>query len=139
MGSGHNLLTLCEWQSNIFILALATTLTFQKWQIFIATWDFLLDSAKNRRLADVNAVGESILKSFILKFGERKKKLQQVVFGSCIKTCIVKTALHEVRKNFKEYAKSVQNLQKTSCLQSPHSPRIHIWRPCCTLIQCLHT
>ena len=58
---GHNLLTLFEWQSNIFTLVLATTLTFQKWQIFIATWDFLLDSAKNRRLADVNAVGESIL------------------------------------------------------------------------------
>ena len=58
---GHNLLTLFEWQSNIFTLVLATTLTFQKWQIFIATWDFLLDSAKNRRLADVNAVEESIL------------------------------------------------------------------------------
>ena len=58
---GHNLLTLFECQSNIFTLVLATTLTFQKWQIFIATWDFLLDSAKNRRLADVNAVGESIL------------------------------------------------------------------------------
>ena len=56
---GHILLTLFEWQSNIFTLVLATTLTFQKWQIFIATWDFLLDSAKNRRMADVNAVGES--------------------------------------------------------------------------------
>ena len=27
---GHNLLTLFEWQSNIFTLVLATTLTFQK-------------------------------------------------------------------------------------------------------------